>query len=221
VNKLIGAEVATPLLFQIFNALEYDKESGWFKPPKNLQPRHVCSETGQVPSAHCTHQVMDYYIPQVSSAKRCKHVEEVWVSENEQESYCTSCLPTSGFKTKLYPNISPEMRAFYDGQGQKYTKIPPHNPHCTRLATEGAPSILSPAADREYIIDRDNPPELLLQCKVQSDVQKVYWYINGEMLASASPQERVFFKPTLGYQKIACTDDKGRNKEITIRVLYE
>jgi penicillin-binding protein 1C len=221
VNRLIGAEVATPLLFQIFNALEYDKETVWLKPPQNLKPRHVCSETGNLPTEHCTHQVMDYYLPQISSAKRCKHVEEIWVSDNEQESYCISCLPATGAKQKLFPNFSPEIRAFYDLQGQKYAKIPPHNPKCTRIATEGAPVILSPASDREYIIDRENPPELLLQCKVQSDVQKVYWYIDGKFLKEATPQERVFFKPTLGYQKIACTDDKGRNKEITIRVLYE
>ncbi len=221
VNRLIGAEIATPLLFQIFNALEYDKGGEWFNAPKGLKPRYVCSETGNLPTEHCTHRVMDYYIPLVSSAQRCKHIQEVWVATDEQTSYCLACLPATGYKAKLYPYISPEMRTFYDGHGQAYSRIPPHNPSCRQVSTEGAPAIISPAQDREYIIDRENPPELLLQCKVESDVQKVYWYINGQFLRHATPQERVFFKPTLGYQKIACTDDKGRNKEISIRVLYE
>jgi len=221
VNRLIGAEIATPLLFQIFNALEYDKGNEWFKAPNGLKPRYVCSETGNLPTEHCKHQLIDYYIPLVSNTQRCKHVQQVWVSEDETESYCLACLPNKGYKANLYPQFKPEIRAFYDAQGQQYARIPRHNPHCTRVVIEGAPVILSPASGREYIIDRQNPPELLLQCKTESDVQQVYWYIDGQFLQAATPQARVFFKPTLGYQKIACSDDKGRNKEISICVLYE
>ena len=221
VNQLVGAEKATPLLFQIFNAINYEGDNTWFAAPQNLKARYVCQETGLPPAPYCQKQILDYYIPLISPKNTCQHLSEVWVSEDEKQSYCLSCLPPRYYKQKMYANISPEIQAFYEARELNFHKIPAHNPQCTRLATTGAPTIISPVEAREYLIDRNNPPELLLACKVQHDVRKVYWYLNGQFYKAVAPSERVFFVAEIGNLKISCTDDKGRNSEIQVRILYE
>jgi penicillin-binding protein 1C len=51
-------------------------------------------------------------------------------------------------------------------------------------------------------------------------VAKVYWYINNAFYKSADAHARSFFMPGEGPIKISCTDDKGRNRDIWIRVKW-
>ena len=127
---LSGANIATPLLFKIFNSIDYDSDEEWFTQPADCDLRKVCSETGKVPSDHCTNLVSDYFIPLISSTKVCDNREEIMVSPDEKISYCRNCAPQSGYKKKWYKLIEPEMQSWFDENGISYQKIPPHNPEC-------------------------------------------------------------------------------------------
>ena len=223
VNDLIGAELATPLLFEIFNTIDYDSPADWFKVPKGLKVRWVCSESGLPPNTYCKDQVVDYYIPLVSPTKVCNHMKEVFVSHNEQYAYCMTCLPNHGYKSKMYPNLSPAMSAYYEARGVSFKKIPTHNPSCTRIFEDESlnPQITSPSADKEYWIDQESPSELQLSCKTASDVKTVYWYVNEEFYQAAKANQEIFFSPESGLVKISCSDDKGRNSTVQIKVLYQ
>ena len=128
VAELSGANVATPLLFKIFNTIDYDSNEDWFHLPKDCEQRQVCSETGLLPSEHCANLVMDYFIPMISSTKECNNWQEIMVSPDEKISYCKSCVPENGYKKKWYKIIDPEMEAWMDENKIAYEKIPPHNP---------------------------------------------------------------------------------------------
>jgi penicillin-binding protein 1C len=59
---------------------------------------------------------------------------------------------------------------------------------------------------------------LELVAKTGNDVLKVYWYINDKFYKSSNSGEKQFFVPEEGPVKISCTDDKGRNRDIRIKV---
>jgi penicillin-binding protein 1C len=216
--ELVGAGVATPLLFKLFGVIDYNAPLDWFFIPETLKNRLVCTATGDLPSDFCESTTSDYFIPTVSHTRRCEHLRYVFISPDEKMSYCAECLPQGGFKRKLYPNLSPEMLAFYETNQVAIEKMPPHNPQCTKLLEGNAPKIVSPVEGREYLTIDDEPIELMLNCNVDNDVKKVFWYINGKFYQSAKPTERVFFKPNRGEVKISCSDDKGRNTDIKILV---
>ena len=218
VPELTGADIATPLLFQVFNSVDYNAAGSRLLAPKNLQMRLVCAETGLLPNSQCTHQVVDYFIPLVSNTQTCRHLKEVSVAPDESFSYCTACLPENGYKKQLYENLPPALVSFYTNWGVAYKRIPPHNPACTRVFHSDAPQIVTPADGREYMIDADEPPEMLLTCHADNDVKEVYWYVNDRFYKAAKASERVFFQPDPGEIKISCSDDKGRNTDIKIIV---
>jgi penicillin-binding protein 1C len=220
VADLSGANVATPLLFKIFNTIDYDSDEEWFRLPADCEQRKVCSETGLTPSEHCTNIVMDYFIPMISSTKNCDNWQEVMVSADEKLCYCKNCAPESGYKKKLYKVVDPEMQGWMEENKMAYDKIPPHNPNCEKIFEVGIPNITSPTSNTEYLINKKDKEPLQLTCKAANDVTKVYWYINNKFYKSSYVGEKQFFVPDEGPVKISCTDDKGRNRDIWIRVKY-
>ena len=220
---LTGADVASPLLFDLFNTLAYDSPNRWAVPPATLDFRLVCAETGLVPGEHCPNQLIDYYLPGTSSARHCEHQKEALVSADGAIAYCRACVPAAGFKRQLFPNPLPEVLAFREAQGLPSTRLPPHNPACRLVrATDGgagaALAITSPLDHAEYILDRHDKQQMLLSCAAGSEVRQVYWYVNDRFLRAASATERVFFRPPSGMVKISCADDHGRNVDIQLQV---
>jgi penicillin-binding protein 1C len=220
VPELSGANTATPLLFKIFNTIDYDAGDQWFTKPATVDERMVCSETGLLPGTNCTNLVTGSFIPGVSSSRVCTHIQEVLVSSDEKISYCRSCMPPNGYRKKLFRIIPPEMQRFYEENHIVYQKLPPHNPFCEKIFREEGPIITSPTSGSEYLISKKNPEPLQLSCHSSNDVNRIYWYINDRYYKTTYSGSKQFFIPEDGPVKISCTDDKGRNRDIWIRVRY-
>ena len=220
---LTGADVASPLLFDLFNALAYNSPNRWAVPPATLDFRLVCAETGLVPGEHCPNQLLDYYLPGTSSARRCEHQKEVLVSADGAMTYCRACVPAAGFRRQLFPSPLPEVLAFREAQGLPSSRLPPHNPACRLVRAEeggagAALAITSPLDHAEYVLDSKDRQQMLLSCAAGSEVRQVYWYVNDRFLRAAAATDRVFFRPPSGNVKISCADDHGRNVDIQLRV---
>lgn len=220
IPELSGANTATPLLFKIFNSIDYDSDEEWFQQPKDCDTRIVCAETGLIPSEDCKEVRMDYFIPLVSSIVKCNNSEEVIVSADNKISYCKNCMPENGYRKRVFKIIAPEMQAYFAERKIAYDKIPPHNSDCEKIFHEGVPQIVFPSDNSEYLISKKNAEPLQLVCNVSSDVNKVFWYIDNKFYKSTPAGTKQFFIPAEGPVKISCTDDKGRNKDIRITVRY-
>lgn len=220
VPELSGAEKASPLLFKIFNTIDYDSEEEWYNMPPELDFRYVCTKTGMPSNIFCKSEVLDYFIAGISDVKKCDHLKEILINPDSTFSFCTSCKPETGYITALYPNISAEIITYYETNNIRYLKIPDHNPECERLLSGTAPVITSPINDNEYFLDVEDEMEIMLGCHAANDVKTVYWYINNKFYKAVQANEKVFFKPAEGKVKISCSDDKGRNTDIIIIVKY-
>lgn len=220
IPELSGAQVATPLLFNLFHAIGSDAGADWNRMPESVQFRHVCDAGGSIPSAHCTNVVMDYFMPGISRNDTCRHLAEVAVDMQEKYSYCTSCIPETGYKHKLYEQLSSELIAWRAEQHIPFERIPPHWPACERIFEENAPVIISPVHQMEYLLEKDDPQQIMLQANTAADVERVFWFVNDKLLTSAPPSEPVFFSPTEGRSRIVCADDHGRNARLEFTVTF-
>ena len=218
VPEISGADIATPLLLQIFNSINKNTDKDWFKRPKELQYRYVCAETGDIPSEFCTDKIMALYIPGKSPNKKCTHLKKVWVSQDSSISYCSACLPNDGYIEKLYPNYPPELLSYWTQTNLPYTKIPPHNPACLKVFENQAPKITKPVNGLTYFLNKKDTQELMLVAQAANDVQNISWYINNEFIKTVNKNEAVFIQPTIGKLKISCTDDKGRNTDSWVTI---
>jgi penicillin-binding protein 1C len=220
VAELSGANTATPLLFKIFNTIDYDSNEGWYEPPEQCQLRQVCSESGLPPGPFCTNLISDYFIPLSSSTMVCHHLQEIKVSPDSSLSYCETCAPATGYIKKLYPAFAAGVQDYLTANGRSFSRIPPHNPDCEKIFGGSGPMITAPQNGAEYYINRKAPEPLQLAAHTSGEVSKLYWYINDGFYKATGPSEKQFFAPREGPVKISCTDDKGRNRTIWITVKY-
>lgn len=220
VAELSGANTATPLLFKVFNTIDYNSNANWFATPDDCRLRQVCSETGLPPGPYCTNLISDYYIPLISSTAVCQHMQLVKVAADNSVSYCESCAPATGYIKKMFRILPPEMQEYYDRNGIAYTKLPPHNPECEKIFKGNGPEIISPVNGTEYYINTKDPEPLQLAARAGADVSRLYWYINDQFFKTSAPGEKQFFVPAEGPVKISCTDDKGRNRNIRVMVKH-
>ncbi len=220
VAELSGAATATPLLFKIFNTIDYDSNSEWFVPPRQCELRQVCSETGLTPGDYCTNLIMDYFIPLTSSNKICQHIQEIKISADHTYSFCETCVPSNGYIKKAFRVTTIEMQQYFTGRQMPFEKIPVHNPRCEKIFKGNGPGITSPRNGSEYYINIKDPEPIQLSALAATGVSKLYWYINDEFYKITLAGEKQFFIPKAGPVKISCTDDKGRNRDIRIMVKY-
>lgn len=217
---LSGANTATPLLFKIFNTIDYDSHAEWYAPPEDCDIRIVCSESGRSPGEYCTNLISDYFIPLISSTIPCNHIQEIKISADGKYAYCESCAPASGYQKKRYRMIAAEMQQYFKEKGMPYEKIPPHYPECQKIFRGSGPMIIAPLNGSEYLLSKSDPEPLKLAAQTAPDVSKLYWYINDKFYKACHPGEPQYFIPTEGPVKISCTDDKGRNRDVRITVKY-
>lgn len=215
---LIGRETAVPLLFELFNSVSYDTETKWFAKPEQVQYRDVDFNDGLLPSEYSANTIKDYYIEGVSHNKKSDLYKEVYVNGDTTISYCTECLPVSGYKKAAYPFYPPELLLWYVQENVPFTQPPPHNPECTAVFDGEGPVITSPTEEFEYYIDENNPEEILLLAASSPDITEHHWYINGRYYKSCKPGEKVFFTPKHGLVKITCMDDRGRERSVRVSI---
>lgn len=220
VPDLSGAEKATPLLFQLFNAIDYNSPKDWYAIPDELEMRYVCSQSGNVPGDLCSDLIIDYYLPGISSNEKCTHLKKILINPDSTISYCTSCQPELGYITATYPNLVPEIITYFEENNIHYLKIPSHNPECERLLSGSKPKITSPINENEYYVNVSDSMEIMLSCHAANDVEQIFWYINKKFYKSARTGENIFFTPSEGKIEISCSDDKGRNTDINIYVKH-
>jgi penicillin-binding protein 1C len=219
---LSGAEVATPLLFEIMRYLEQSsRQHSWFTRPPNLAMREVCVETGMPPDTFCKKRVWDSYIPAASPTQKCAHKKAFWVAPNRKMSYCNACLPPDGlFDTELYTVYPPALLNFYWQKGVRLKLAPPHNPACNQILSAGL-QISSLHDGAEYFIEKKNPARLALEAQTDEQARQLFWFVGDKWIGQCSTQEKVFFlPPDSGWYAIVCADDRGRKDKIKIRVIY-
>jgi len=218
--NLSGGDIAVPLLFDLFSAIDYDSDIKWFDSPHDVYERNVCSESGLLSTQYCENVIKDYAIKDKSHNEICNIHKPVYVNIDQSIQYCTGCLPSSGYKKVVYPVYDPELTVWLSQNKYDFQKPPKHNPYCNSSFSEGGPIILSPTEDYEYLLEQNSGQEILLLAASDSRVGTHYWYVNDKFYKKCKPGERVFFNPDVKDLKITCLDDKGRDKSININIKY-
>jgi penicillin-binding protein 1C len=213
VPQLSGAEVATPLLFSLFNQI--DKKSGWYTIPSGLIIKEVCSVSGLPRNSFCDSFQYDEFISGTHFKKKCNHLKPTWVNPQRTFSYCNRCLDKLVAVREMFPDYPPRYLEFLQNSGLPYPKIPPHNPSCSVQKSLGELSILSPRQGGVYYVQGNE--ELELKAQASSTDEQLIWYHNNRLVGSISGKKTLFIKPEIGQNTVSCTDQSGK----TVSVVFE
>ena len=208
-----GSEHAAPLLFDLFRALEPGGAPTGRPAGLRIESLEVCALSHQLPGSWCPTRARIEYLPGRSRLTRCDHHRRVRVAGG---------AGSSAFReVTRYPS---ELVGWWRAEGHP---LPDESIRFTRWAagdnlTAGdPPRIVSPDAATPYHLRRGAPREhqrIALIAQAGVDVERLYWYRDGLLVASGMPGERLFLDPFPGDHRLVVTDDRGRQDALSYRV---
>ena len=219
VSSLVGSEVAAPILFALFTALTTPATNRWFTRPGRVNTREVCSLSGMLSSSHCPASKFDYYIPSVSPNAECSIHKEIYVDEGTGATLCSHCRAGRTYRRLVFEEWPATMGTWLKRKGFAIPEMPAHFSGCTGLVAGHSPIVVSPSEDSEYHIRAGIPLEdqkISLQASVSNRTKQIFWFLDGRLIFSGDPAEKVFLTPVAGKHRLTCVDDEGRSTSQTL-----
>ena len=219
---LVGAEVAAPLLFDLFNYMNRQGSAGWFVKPRGVGVRKVCALSGQLPGVSCTSQVSEYYLTDRSSDEECK-LHQV-VKLDAKTGYRLPPHYLSGTRQTVdhyYLHWPARVASWLSSNGQPVNELPALIPDWQGVIAGQPPLIHSPASDYQYQLREgitSDYQKISLEAAASNEVRKLYWFVDGKLFGTAKPGERLFYPPLPGVHQVVCQDDQGRSSAVKLVV---
>lgn len=219
--SIVGAEVAAPILFSMFEALAVQDEPRWFLQPSSVGTRQVCAVSGMPATERCAATVDEMFIEGISPNLSCTMHELIYVNGATGERLCNHCRNGHKIAERVITQWPTQIATWMERNGFAVERIPEHNVQCALIRTGDSPVIISPADKSQYRV-RDGVKleyqKILLDASVSNDTHTIYWFLNRKLIYSGDPSERFFITPTRGAHTLICMDDAGRSSQVTMTV---
>jgi penicillin-binding protein 1C len=111
--------------------------------------------------------------------------------------------------------------AWWRAEGREVPSVPPLSRFCNDVPPQLPPRIVSPDESTPYRVLLGTPGEyqkLQLIARASPEVERLYWYQDGKLVASARPDARVFIALETGTHNLVVVDSSGRSHSITYEV---
>lgn len=239
VTGIAGSEHAGPLLFDLFRALENEAGGGGSSPallaPSPVEDTlPVCAVSHQLPGPHCPGRVRVPYLPGATRLASCSMHRRAFVDRRTGEILAGPCLAQRPHEARLLTLEPPELVAFWRAQGRPVAPLPRVAETCggapgtspgagaarAAPASDG-PRIVSPDGATPYRLRREVPLEfqrIALIARSGPYARTLFWYEDGQLVASGAPGGRLFMDPRRGHHELVVVDDTGRSDTVSFRV---
>ncbi|ACL69723.1 penicillin-binding protein 1C [Halothermothrix orenii H 168] len=216
--NLVGARAAAPLLFDIFNVLNKNNPTGWFERPDTVGIRKVCSLSGQLPNKYCPATVEEYYLKDRSPTVKCQFHRIVYLNE-EGYRVPKSIKKDFNLERKIYIHWPPRIASWRTSHGYPVYQLPELQPDFQHQLSGKPPVIESPVEGVIYDLRQgvsDKYQKIAFTASVSNDVSHIYWFVDGSLIGTVKPGEKLFYLPEPGEHEVVCQDDMGRLNKINI-----
>jgi|CXWL01.1.fsa_nt_gi penicillin-binding protein 1C len=220
VKGISGAENAGPLLFDLFRALE--PGASLPEPPGlRIEPIEVCALSHDLPGPSCRNRVTIEYLPGRSKLHGCTLHRPVLVDRDTGELLAGDCLATRPYVERILTVYPPELVAWWRAQGQPSEGAPHLSDRCRGIPGGDPPKIASPDGSTPYRLRPDAPAayqQVPLVAHAGPEVRALYWYLDGELVATVAPGDQTFLPLARGRHKLVVVDDTGRSDRVEYSV---
>ncbi len=216
-----GSEHAAPLLFDLFRAIEGDGA----KPAKPVALRlgtiEVCKNSHLLPTSFCGERVKVTYIPGRSRIAVDNYSKQIFVDSETGDMLLGDCIETRPSLARIITTYPPELVAWWRAEGREVPSVPPLSPFCKEVPPQLPPRIVSPDETTPYRILFGTPADyqkVQLIARASPEVDRLYWYQDGNLVASATPNTRLFIPLEPGTHRLVVVDSSGRSDSISYEV---
>lgn len=223
-NAFVGVEAATPLFFNIIDAI-----NGYYpnlkepplKIPNNIKKVDICLPSGNLVTKWCKVKGKTWFIPGVSPITIDTIFRPVMIDNKTGHVACPPYNPkTSHIEVFEY---WPSDLAKIFAQAGIPKKTPPDSTHCLNSQTYlgKAPRITSPLKNvvYQYRLNNQNNEKMSLIADTDGEVKQLYWFIDNYFIGTSKVNQPLDWVPNRkGSFKLLAVDDLGRSDSRIIKV---
>lgn len=237
----VGRSAAGPLLFSLLNAVfpNISSNKGWRLEDSidvdalNIKKVDICANTGDLPGRHCPRTTQSWFIPGVSPIKVSNIHRAITIDSKTGLRTCQQSTASpkinrdpSSTVQKIYEFWPSDFLQLFQQAGISLKTPPAFSPECN-LSDKSAfgitPNILSPLATISYVLQahRDNPDTIPFSASADSDVDTLFWFVDGAYVGRSKPSEAFAWLASSGSFSVTVVDDSGRASTSPIKVVLE
>lgn len=233
---LVGARAAAPAALKILRELRarssLPSPSLLSSPPLNIATATLCAISGELATPDCPTTVSGERLAERTvgapdcGSPRCSIHRRIRVDSETGERLCPRCPTDRPWHYEVFAFWPAPVAAWLRGQGQ-VEELPPSHLHlCSAVQNRAPPSlrIVTPRAGETFILSsaRDRTfQKLALEAIAPSATQKLFWFLDNELLTVKPPHEVVFWVPSEGTHELRCVDEQGGADAVRFTVRVE
>lgn len=223
-NLLTGLDIAAPLLFRIFNALEKNITHSWFEKPDDLVKIKVSAQTGYRLKENVMSlvQLMEADAPATAKPLRYSPFEKlIFVNGEETEEVCSLCWDLGDVHQILKVVYPPEVIAYLKAKGNYSYTIPPHRGGCPTVSNQNPIDFIYPEEGSVILIPRGINGEyekVTFKIAHSHAESQLFWYLNDSYLGSTVEQHQWVISLESGWYRLHVVDGEGHHQEVNFYI---
>jgi penicillin-binding protein 1C len=232
-KALVGARAAAPVALQLIERLRpaRDAHAPWpIPPPAELKNVVVCAESGMPAGEDCPttciaeapiQKVAESRFAELESAPICQVHQRSRVDVRTGEQLCMRCLAGHDCRDQVFAYWPGPVAAWLATNPTDHILPPPHCHDCPSITQGPQLRITSPLAGDSFVVTPGRSvaaQKLALEAAAPPSSRKLFWFLDGELVASSERAAAAYVAPSAGTHRLRCVDDSGHADWITFSV---
>jgi penicillin-binding protein 1C len=209
--NLTGLGAAAPLLFDIFNRLDY---AGYFaKPYTDMARVPICRHSGFKASAICS-PVDSLWIPKTAlRSSACPYHKMVHLDATARWQVIADCEPVDQMVHRPWFVLPPSMEWYFKQKNLFYVPLPTYREDCEKsLTTRKNMDFIYPKGSAKVFVPREidgKPGRVVFEVAHRKPGAVVYWHLDDNYIGQTTDFHQMACYPSQGFHTLTAVDENG------------
>lgn len=215
---LVGAQTASPVLFDIFNLLP---ASSWFTRPTGIfVEAEVCRKSGHLKGRFCDETDTLLVLPAGLRTEACPYHHLVTLSADESQRIYENCANTEPTLQKSWFTLPPVWEWYYKQHHPEYKPLPPFKAGCGEDTFQPMQFIYPPMNARIKLPKQLDGSKgfLTVELAHNNPNATVFWHLDETYQAQTQDFHKISLQPAAGKHSLTAVDGEGNTISTTFFV---
>ena len=220
---LSGAQVAAPIMFDLFNLLEGDEQ--WFLAPyEEMEELEICKQSGYLPGPHCHEKVRQWVPEKGIDTKVCPYHKRVHLQQDEAFQVHLACEDEAAVIHKSWFVLPPVQAFYYRRKHPEYKSLPPMRADCMQSGALLVKDmdLIYPKHDAQIYVPiglDGKPSSTVFELTHRRDDARIYWHLDQYYLGMTTGTHQMALNPPVGKHTITFVDEQGKTLTRSFEIL--
>ncbi|MBK9728190.1 MAG: penicillin-binding protein 1C [Saprospiraceae bacterium] len=216
---LIGVHTAAPMLFELFQSLNYTAD--WKKPVGEMYPQMLCKQSGHPINKYCSDSISILHPSKNLDIPLCPYHQKIFTDVDKKFRVYRDCEINSISAT--YFNLPAVLEFYYKPHHGDYQSIPPLRKDCVEYGGNKGSVIefIYPDKGTEVFIPIDLDElsnKMVLKAAHKDGFAVVHWFMDDQYLGSTTNGNHEWaVLPQAGTHQFLIVDENGASASAKIQ----